>query len=222
MGTSIFAIMPGLGPAAASGGGGGRPSVAPADQTRRDIAQEGTRPARNATELSPSTYAGFVARSGVLPFVFAPPGGDQRVECVKPHTHYQPYRKTHSQRCGRGPPLQGAGDEERASDEADRPQRGPHGVVRGVFPVFLLVDQREAGHQYRREGGKNPADRLRGDGPNQRRDHRDRAAEGEADGHIFVPRLPDPPRLEPGDEMVPTRVVPGRWVAHFPPPARGR
>src|SRR5215211_2498121 len=28
------------------------------------------------------------------------------------------------------------------------PQRGPHGVVRSVLLVLLLVDQREAGHQY--------------------------------------------------------------------------
>src|SRR5215217_8474605 len=92
-----------------------------------------------------------------------------------------------------------------------------------MLRVFLLVDQREACNQYRGEGGKDPPDRLRGYGPDQRRDHRDGAAEGEADGHVRVACLPDPPRSEPGDEMVPRRVLSGCGVARIlPPSARGR
>src|SRR5215208_6983586 len=64
--------------------------------------------------------------------------------------------KGHPKRCGYGPPLQGEGDEQRASDEADRPQRSPHRVVGGMLRVFLLVDQREAGHQYRGKAVKTP------------------------------------------------------------------
>src|SRR5215217_8497492 len=155
--------------------------------------------------------------SSVLPFLVALMGGDQGIEHVKPHAHHHPDQKAHPQRRGCGPPPQGAGDEGRAEDEADRPQRGPHGVVRGMLPVLLLVDQREACNQYRREGGEYPPDRLREGGPDKRRDYRDRAAEGETDREIPEPSLPDPPRSELGDEVVAPWVVPGRGVAHLPP-----
>ena len=97
-----------------------------------------------------------MARSGALSFVLAPLGGEQGIERIKPHAHRQPDHKAHPKRCGYGPPLQGEADEQRASDEADRPQHSPHRVVGGMLRVFLLVDQREACNQYRGEGGKDP------------------------------------------------------------------
>src|SRR5215217_630672 len=91
---------------------------------------------------------------------------------------------------------------------------------KGVFLIFLLVDKGEAGHQYRREGGEDPPYRLRKGGTDQRRDHRNRATEGEADGEIPKPRLPDPPRSEPRDEVVASRAILGRGVAHLRPTSK--
>src|SRR5215218_9638827 len=84
-----------------------------------------------------------------------------------------------------------------------------------MFPIFCLVDQRKASQHYRREGGKDPSDRLLEDSPDKRRDHRNRTTEGEADGVIPQSCLLDSPWLESRDKMVRLRVVMGLRGTHF-------